>query len=68
MTQRTYDVLIIGSGASGATAARQLTRKGIHCLMLDAGPGLDYARHRELKKVYTLPYRGFGTPGRKSGA
>jgi len=64
MTQRTYDVLIIGSGASGATAARQLTRKGIHCLMLDAGPGLDYSRHRELKKVYTLPYRGFGTPGR----
>ncbi len=64
MTTRTYDVLIIGSGASGATAARQLTRKGIHCLMLDAGPGIDYARHRELRKVYTLPYRGFGTPGR----
>ena len=32
--------------------------------MLDAGPGLDYSRHRELKKVYTLPYLGFGTPGR----
>ena len=64
MTYRNYDVLIIGSGASGATAARQLTRKGIHCLMLDAGPGIDYARDRELRKVYTLPYRGFGTPGR----
>jgi choline dehydrogenase-like flavoprotein len=64
MLHRTYDVLIIGSGASGGTAARQLTRKGIHCLMLDAGPAVDFTRARELKKVYTLPYRGFGQPGR----
>src|SRR5579884_3439029 len=64
MFHRTYDVLIIGSGASGGTAARQLTRKGIHCLMLDAGPAVDFTRDRELKKVYTLPYRGFGQPGR----
>jgi choline dehydrogenase-like flavoprotein len=64
MTHRKYDVLIIGSGASGATAARQLTRKGIHCLMLDAGPAVDFNRDRELKKVYTLPYRGFGQPDR----
>src|SRR5579883_1190540 len=64
MFHRNYDVLIIGSGASGGTAARQLTRKGIHCLMLDAGPAVDFTRDRELKKVYTLPYRGFGQPGR----
>ncbi len=44
--------------------ARQLTRKGIHCLMLDAGPAVDFTRDRELKKVYSLPYRGFGRPGR----
>ena len=64
MLHRKYDVLIIGSGASGGTAARQLTLKGIHCLMLDAGPAVDFARDRELKKVYALPYRGFGQPGR----
>jgi choline dehydrogenase-like flavoprotein len=64
MFQRTYDVLIIGSGASGGTIARQLTKKGIHCLMLDAGPAVDFTRDRELKKVYSLPYRGFGRPGR----
>jgi choline dehydrogenase-like flavoprotein len=64
MFHRKYDVLIIGSGASGGTAARQLTRKGIHCLMLDAGPAVDFGRDRELRKVYTLPYRGFGKPNR----
>ena len=60
----TYDVLIIGSGASGGMAAHTLTRKGIRCLMLDAGPPVDFNRDRALKPVYELPYRGFGQPGR----
>ena len=59
-----YDVLIIGSGASGGMAAYTLTQKGIKCLMLDAGPAVDFARDRGLKHVYDLPYRGFGRPGR----
>ncbi len=59
-----YDVLIIGSGASGGMAAYTLTQKGIKCLMLDAGPSIDFARDRGLKHVYELPYRGFGRPGR----
>jgi choline dehydrogenase-like flavoprotein len=59
-----YDVLIIGSGASGGMAAHTLTQKGIKCLMLDAGPQVDLARDRVLKPVYELPYRGFGQPGR----
>ena len=59
-----YDVLIIGSGASGGTVAYTLTKKGISCLMLDAGPVINYGRDRAFKKVYELPYRGFGTPGR----
>jgi choline dehydrogenase-like flavoprotein len=59
-----YDVLIIGSGASGGMAAYTLTRKGIRCLMLDAGPAVDFNRDRALKPVYELPYRGFGQPGR----
>ena len=37
MAVQTYDVLIIGSGASGGMAAYTLTKKGINCLMLDAG-------------------------------
>ena len=59
-----YDVLIIGSGASGGMVAHTLTAKGIKCLMLDAGPAIDFARDRALKPVYELPYRGFGQPGR----
>ena len=59
-----YDVLIIGSGASGGMAAYILTQKGIKCLMLDAGPAVDFTRDRGLKHVYELPYRGFGRPGR----
>ena len=38
MAETKYDVLIIGSGASGGMAAYTLTKKGIKCLMLDAGP------------------------------
>jgi choline dehydrogenase-like flavoprotein len=59
-----YDVLIIGSGASGGTVAYTLARKGISCVMLDAGPVINYTRDRALKKVYELPYHGFGKPGR----
>src|SRR5216684_6744471 len=59
-----HDVLIIGSGASGGMVAHTLTAKGVKCLMLDAGPAVDFERHRTLKAVYDLPYRGFGRPGR----
>src|SRR3954454_13025045 len=61
-----YEVLIVGSGASGGMAAHTLTQKGVKCLMLDAGPAVDFSRVRELKPVYELPYRGFGKPGRLS--
>ncbi len=59
-----YDVLIIGSGASGGMAAYTLTKAGVKCLMLDAGPMLDFDRQRALRPVYDLPFRGFGEPGR----
>ncbi len=45
-------------------AAHTLTKKGISCLMLDAGPLVDFNRVRGPKPVYELPYRGFGKPGR----
>jgi len=64
MSKQTWDVLIIGSGASGGMAAYTLTKKGINCLMLDAGPLVDFNRVRGTKEVYQLPYRGFGKPGR----
>ena len=59
-----HDVLIIGSGAAGGMAAYTLTKLGVKCLMLDAGPQLDFEKHRVTRNVYDLPYRGFGQPGR----
>ncbi len=59
-----HDVLIVGSGASGGMVAHTLTRMGIKCLMLDAGPPVDFERHRVMRPIYDLPYRGFGKPGR----
>ncbi len=64
MAAKEYDVLIIGSGASGGMAAYTLTQMGVSCLMLDAGPAIDLAKDRGFKPVYDLPYRGFGEPGR----
>jgi choline dehydrogenase-like flavoprotein len=64
MTEKTFDVLIIGSGHSGGMAAKILTEKGISCLMLNAGPVADVARDAERKPAYELPYRGFKPPGR----
>jgi choline dehydrogenase-like flavoprotein len=62
--QNDHDVLIIGSGASGGMVAHVLAQKGVKCLMLDAGPAIDFERDKTLKAVYDLPYRGFGRPGR----
>ena len=64
MPAKEYDVLIIGSGASGGMAAYNLTKKGIKCCLLDAGPLVDFEKNRGLKPVYELPYRGFGKPGK----
>src|SRR5579863_7350951 len=64
MAVKDYDVLIIGSGASGGMAAYTLTQMGVSCLMLDAGPAIDLAKDRGFMPVYDLPYRGFGEPGR----
>jgi choline dehydrogenase-like flavoprotein len=64
MPAQDYDVLIIGSGASGGMAAHTLTKKGVNCLMLDAGPLVDFNRVRQTKQAYELPFHGFGEPGR----
>jgi choline dehydrogenase-like flavoprotein len=62
MAQKKVDVLIIGSGHSGGMAANILTGKGISCLMLNAGPIVDFQKDREMKAAYEMPYRGFKDP------
>src|SRR5687767_1193958 len=64
MAAKEYDVLIVGSGHSGGMAANILTKQGISCLMLNAGPDAEFEKNRVGKAVHELPYRGFGKPGR----
>ncbi|MCX6611009.1 MAG: GMC family oxidoreductase, partial [Acidobacteria bacterium] len=54
-----YDVCIIGSGASGGMTANVLTKAGLNCAMLEAGPMKSVAQfptHR--LRRWNLPNRG----------
>lgn len=59
--QKTYDALIVGSGASGGWVAKELTEAGMQVLMLEAGPAIvpnrDFTEHAW---PYQVRYRGFG--------
>lgn len=66
MAQKTtYDVIIIGSGASGGMAAKELTERGLRVLVLEAGPKLDPSQWAMNKSSYESMYRGFGPVGWK---
>jgi choline dehydrogenase-like flavoprotein len=56
-----YDVLIVGSGASGGWVAKILTEHGLDVLLLEAGPARvptrDFTEH---VWPYRMRYRGFG--------
>ncbi|MBO0862553.1 MAG: GMC family oxidoreductase, partial [Chloracidobacterium sp.] len=56
--QRSYDVIIVGSGATGGWAAKELTEKGLRVIMLEAGRKLDPEKDfRMLAFPYDLKYR-----------
>ncbi len=56
-----YDVLIVGSGASGGWVAKEVAERGLSVLMLEAGPPRvptrDFTEH---VWPYQIKFRGFG--------
>lgn len=55
---QSFDVVIVGSGASGGWVAKQLTEAGLHVAVLEAGRALTPADYTEHVPAYDLPYRG----------
>ncbi len=58
MAQQIYDAIVIGSGATGGWAAKDLTEKGMRVLVLEAGrkldPEKDFSEHQW---PYEVTYR-----------
>lgn len=52
-----YDVLVVGSGASGGWAAKRLSEAGLKVAIVDAGRELSLADFREHQPVFELPNR-----------
>ena len=66
-SRKTYDVCIIGSGASGGTAAKILTQGGLSVVLLEAGPPVDPQEDfKEHVWPYELPHRGVGVGGKQA--
>ncbi len=63
---KVYDCIIVGSGAAGGWAAKELTEKGMNVLVLEAGPPLDPSKDfTEHTWPYELPHRGYHSTEQK---
>jgi len=61
---RTYDAVVVGSGAAGGMAAHVLTTKGMKVLLLEAGKKLPIEQElRSMEWPYDHPRRGEFPPG-----
>jgi choline dehydrogenase-like flavoprotein len=61
MKDKVYDAIVVGSGATGGWAAKQLAQKGLEVLILEAGRDVDPAKeYTEHTFPYETEFRGFG--------
>src|SRR6266540_6983615 len=61
---KTYDAVIVGSGAAGGMAAHVLTAHGMQVLLLEAGKKIDINQElRSMQWPYEHPRRGDAPPG-----
>jgi choline dehydrogenase-like flavoprotein len=68
MAQKTYDAIVIGTGAGGGMALKTLCEAGLSVCALNSGRRLDPAKDfRNHKQPYDMPYRGFGDPRKRDG-
>ena len=58
ISKETYDVCIIGSGASGGIAAKELTEKGLRVIVLEAGNWVSPSKFKTHVPPWELPFRG----------
>lgn len=61
--RKTYDAIVVGSGAAGGVAAKELTEGGLEVLLLEAGPKLEPSSFLTHAWPYEMPFRGFDQPG-----
>ncbi|HYP28740.1 MAG TPA: GMC family oxidoreductase [Blastocatellia bacterium] len=59
--QEVFDAIVVGSGATGGWAAKELTQKGLRVAVVEAGRKLDPLKDfTEHMWPYEMKYRGFG--------
>lgn len=60
---KTYDVIVVGTGAGGSTALKILCEAGLNVCALNSGMRIVPAKHyRNHRYRYEMQYRGFGDP------
>lgn len=58
LDRESFDVCIVGSGAAGGTAAKELTEAGARVVVLERGEWVSPSRFRTHWLPYRLPFRG----------
>ena len=67
MAQKTYDVIVVGTGAGGGMAIKTLCEAGLKVCALNSGRELDPAKDfRNHRMPWEMKYRGFGDPQLKA--